>query len=293
MDIRVLKYFLAVATYQSFSKAAKKLNVSQPALSKQIRELEEEYNVVLFDRTTRNVTLTGDGLLLKQQAEEILDLVNKTENMMLQQNKEILMGEIDLGCSESECNRIVMRAIYNVQKDYPGIHFHIYSGNAQYVMEKMNQGIFDLGVVVDPVDMKKYNHLTLPQVDIRGLLLRKDHPLADHKVIHPEDLKDIPLIVSAQEMVQDQMSRWVGDSINISATYNLLFNAKMMAEEGIGSVITLKDIYQETKDGLLTFIPLEPQVLIQSHLIWEKNRIYNQAVEIFIQYLRKEIESNA
>ncbi len=161
MEIRVLKYFLTVAQEQSFSKAAKVLNVSQPALSKQIKDLEEEYQITLFNRTTRSLSLTEEGRLFKEQAKQIISLVNRTDSYLKNINKYI-SGDIYLGCSESEANRIVMKAISKTQQHHPDIRFHIYSGNAQYVEEKLDQGIFDLGIVTDPVDLSKYDYLKLP-----------------------------------------------------------------------------------------------------------------------------------
>lgn len=167
MEIRVLKYFITVAQEQSFSKAAKVLNISQPALSKQIKDLEEEYQITLFNRTTRSLSLTEEGQLFKVHAKEILNLVNKTEDY-LKNTKKYISGDIYLGCSESEENRIVMKAIGKTQKNYPAIKFHLYSGNAQYVEEQLDQGIFDLGIVTDPADLSKYDYLKLPTLDTWG-----------------------------------------------------------------------------------------------------------------------------
>ena len=184
MEIRVLKYFLTVAQEQSFSKAAKVLNVSQPALSKQIKDLEEEYQITLFNRTTRSLSLTEEGRLFKEQAKQIISLVNRTDSYLKNINKYI-SSDIYLGCSESEANRIVMKAISKTQQHHPDIRFHIYSGNAQYVEEQLDQGIFDLGIVTDPADLSKYDYLKLPTLDTWGVLMKKDSELAHFETISP------------------------------------------------------------------------------------------------------------
>ena len=173
MELRVLKYFITVAQEQSFSKAAKVLNVSQPALSKQIKDLEDEYQITLFNRTTRTVSLTEEGRLFKEQAIEILNLVDRSEDY-LRNNKKYISGNIHIGCSESICNRVIMKAIAKTQKQYPHIKFHLYSGNAQYVEEKIDQSIFDLGIVVEPANFSKYDYLKLPGYDLEGILMKKD-----------------------------------------------------------------------------------------------------------------------
>ena len=194
MEIRVLRYFLTVARLESFSKAAQLLNVTQPTLSKQIKDLEEEYHITLFERTTRSLSLTQEGLLFKEQAKEIISLVDKAEARLKQKEKDI-SGDIHIGCSESECNRVVMKAIAKTQEKYPLVTFHITSGNAQYVTEKVDQGLIDLGIVVDPTNMSKYDYIKLPSYDTRGILMRKDSELANLDAVSPGDLNHKPVII--------------------------------------------------------------------------------------------------
>lgn len=208
MELRVLKYFITVAQEQSFSKAAKVLNVSQPALSKQIKDLEDEYQITLFNRTTRTVSLTEEGRLFKEQAIEILNLVDRSEDY-LRNNKKYISGNIHIGCSESICNRVIMKAIAKTQKQYPHIKFHLYSGNAQYVEEKIDQSIFDLGIVVEPANFSKYDYLKLPGYDLEGILMKKDSNLANKDFITPKDLMNQPIIISNQEMVKNNIAGWL------------------------------------------------------------------------------------
>ena len=291
MEIRVLRYFLTVARLESFSKAAQLLNVTQPTLSKQIKDLEEEYHITLFERTTRSLSLTQEGLLFKEQAKEIISLVDKAEARLKQKEKDI-SGDIHIGCSESECNRVVMKAIAKTQEKYPLVTFHITSGNAQYVTEKVDQGLIDLGIVVDPTNMSKYDYIKLPSYDTRGILMRKDSELANLDAVSPGDLNHKPVIISSQEMVKNEISGWIGGNqreLHIVATFNLFYNAKLMVEEGVGYLLTLKHMYQESEDSLLCFKPLKPELTIRSSLIWKKYKVFPKAVEIFLQMLDCEI----
>lgn len=295
MEIRVLKYFLTVAQEKSFSKAAKALNISQPALSKQIKDLEEEYQITLFNRTTRSLSLTEEGRLFKEQAKQIISLVDHTDSYLKNINKYI-SGDIYLGCSESKANRIVMKAISKTQQHHPDIRFHIYSGNAQYVEEKLDQGIFDLGIVTDPADLSKYDYLKLPTLDTWGILMEKDSELAHFETISPKDLLDKPMIISNQEMVKNSIGGWLGGNqraLNVVATYNLFYNAQLMCEEGVGYVLTFEHLYHETDESSLCFKPLNPPLMIKSNLIWKKYRLFSKAEEAFLEILNKELNEKA
>lgn len=288
MEIRVLRYFLTIAREQSFSKAAQILNVTQPTLSKQIKDLEDKYNITLFDRTTRALSLTKEGILFKEQAKEILDLVDKTEDQLKQKAFDI-SGDIHIGCSESESNRIVMKAIAKTQEKYPHIKFHIISGNAQYVTEKLDQGLFDLGIVVEPANMSKYDYIKLPNYETRGILMRKDSELAKLDAISPNDLKNKPIIISSQEMVKNEIAGWLGGNqraLNIVATFNLFYNGKLMVEENVGYLLTLNHLYNESEDSIICFKPLKPEIAIRSNLIWKKYKRFPKHIETFLQILK-------
>lgn len=292
MEIRILRYFLTIAREQSFSKAAKILNVTQPTLSKQIKDLEEEYNIILFERTTRSLSLTKEGFLFKEQAKKIISLVDKTDALLKQKEIDI-SGNIYLGCSESECNRIVMRAMAKTQEKYPNIKFHIASGNAQFVTERLDQELFDLGIVVDPTDLSKYDFIKLPSFDTRGILMRKDSELAKLDEITPQDLHNKPLIISNQELVKNEIAGWIGGNqraFNIVATFNLFFNAKLMVEENIGYVLTLENLFNESDDSAVCFRPLKPKLIIKSNIIWRKYKTFPKAIEIFLKILQEEID---
>ncbi len=293
MEIRVLRYFLTIAREQSFSKAAQILNVTQPTLSKQIRELEDEYDITLFDRTTRSLSLTQEGSLFKEQAKEIISLVEKME-AQLKQKEGNLCGDIHIGCSESERNRIVMRAIARTQERYPRVKFHISSGNAQYVTEKLDQGLLDLGIVIEPADMSRYDYIRLPDYDTRGVLMRKDSELAKLDAVSPADLKGKPIIISSQEMVKNEIAGWLGGNqraLNVVATFNLFYNAKLMVEENVGYLLTVDYLYNEWEDSVICFKPLKPKLTIRSSIIWKKYKLFPRHVEVFLKILDREINN--
>ncbi|MBS4931504.1 MAG: LysR family transcriptional regulator [Clostridiales bacterium] len=233
MEIRVLQYFLAIAREQSIIRAAESLNLSQPTLSTQIKHLEEELGKQLLIRGTkgsRKVTLTEEGMILRKRAEEILELVKKTENEITLSDS-IIMGDVYIGTGETDGIRLLAKTGKNLQKTHPQIHYHITSGNAIFVMEQLDKGLIDFGIVFGRPDLKKYDSLKLPSKDIWGVLMPKDSPLADKDTISPEDLWDKPLILSQQEANGGEVMQWMKKKpshLNIVSTYNLLFNASLL-----------------------------------------------------------------
>lgn len=189
-----------------------------------------------------------------------------------------------------------MKAISKTQQHHPDIRFHIYSGNAQYVEEKLDQGIFDLGIVTDPADLSKYDYLKLPTLDTWGVLMKKDSELAHFETISPKDLLDKPMIISNQEMVKNGIGGWLGGNqraLNVVATYNLFYNAKLMCEENVGYVLTLKNLYNESNDSPICFKPLNPPLTLRSHLVWKKYKVFPKAIAIFLEILNEEIKKSS
>jgi DNA-binding transcriptional LysR family regulator len=294
MEIRVLQYFLTIAREESFSKAAEVLHVTQPTLSRQIKELEDEYGKTFFIRSNRSLSLTDDGLLFKKRAEEIMNLVYKTESQLLADDT-YLNGDIYLGCGESDNNRILMKAIKKMQERYPDVKFHITSGNAQQIMESLDNGFIDLGVVIEPVNMSKYDFIKLPYKDTWGLWMRNDSELAYKDVISKDDLINIPIIMSNQLMVKNEIAGWIGGNqrkLNVIATYNLIYNALLMVEENIGYVLGLDKLYNMNEHSQLCFKPLSPQLSVGLDLIWKKYQVFPKHIEIFIDILKDIIEKH-
>lgn len=291
MELRVLQYFLAVAREQSIVRAAESLHLSQPTLSTQIKNMEEELGKQLLIRGTkgsRKVTLTDEGMILRKRAEEIMDLVKKTENEITFSD-EIVMGDIYIGTGETDAVRIIARAAKSLQNACPGICYHISSGNSTFVMEHLDKGLLDFGMVFGMVDLTKYNALKIPAKDVWGVLMRKDSPLASKETISPEDLWDKPLIISQQENKGGPLTQWLKRQeadLNIVATYNLIYNASLMVDEGLGYAICFDKIIN-TAGNNLCFRPLNPGLEAEMSIIWKKYQVFSKPAKKFLTVLRE------
>jgi DNA-binding transcriptional LysR family regulator len=291
MELRVLRYFLIIAREESISGAANILHVTQPTLSRQIKDLEEELGTQLLIRGNRNVTLTNEGILLRKRAEEILNLVDKTESQFNTPNK-IVSGDIYIGGGETDGMRPIARIAKNLQDEYPNVRYHLFSGNADDVTERLDKGLLDFGILIEPADMKKYNYIRLPATDSWGVLMRKDSPLASRDTICPEDLWDLPLLSSRQTLVSNEISGWIGkefEKLNIVATYNLVFNAALMVEEGLGYALCLDKLVNTTGNSNLCFKPLHPKLEANLDIVWKKYQIFSSASEEFLKRIQKEL----
>lgn len=293
MELRVLQYFLAIAREQSIIRAAESLHLSQPTLSTQIKHLEEELGKQLFIRGTkgsRKITLTDEGIILRKRAEEILALVEKTEKEITLSD-DIIVGDIYIGAGETDGVHLLAKTAGKLRKDYPGIHYHISSGNASFVKERLDKGLIDFGIVFETPDYKKYDALKLPSKDIWGVLMRKDSPLAKKDAITAEDLWDKPLIFSEEQSNGGILMQWMGKRIsdlNITATYNLLYNASLMVEEGLGYAISFDKIINTSGDSLLCFRPLTPRLEVGMSIIWKRYQIFSKPAEKFLQTIRED-----
>lgn len=294
MEIRVLKYFIVIAREKSFSKAAQILHVTQPTLSRQIKELEEEYGTIFFERTNQSLILTNDGLLFRKYAQEILDIVSKAETTFLTQNKNsYLTGDIFIGCGEGHTNRTIIKTIKKMQECYPDVRFHITSGNAQDIMKKLEDGCCDLGIVLDPVDLTQYDFIKLPYSESWGVWSRKDSELAKYQSIQPHHLRNKPVIISSQDAIKNEIAGWIGGNdrkFHVVASYNLIDNALLMAEEDIGYVIGLEKLYPDYEQSSLCFRPLSPKLSTHMNVIWKKYQVFPQHIEVFLQMLKEEMK---
>lgn len=292
MELRVLTYFLAVAREQSIVKAAKSLHLSQPTLSTQIRAMEAELGKQLLVRGTkgsRKVTLTEEGMILRKRAEEILSLVQKTERE-ISLSDQTIVGDVYIGAGETDAVRFIARTAKELYQIYPGIHYHISSGNSEFVTEQLDKGLIDFGIVFGNVDHAKYHSIELPYKDLWGVLMKQDSPLAKKTVIEPEDLWTQPLIISNQEDSQAVLTTWIQKELSeleIVATYNLLFNASLMVEEGLGYAVGLDKIINTSGKSNLCFRPLSPRQEAGMHIIWKKYQVFSKASEKFIEKLKQ------
>lgn len=293
MEIRLLRYFLAVAQEESISKAADILHITQPTLSRQLMDLEKELNTKLLIRGKRNkkITLTDDGKLLKSRAQEIIDLTNKTESEFLFVDKNI-SGDIFIGGGETDAIRLIARTIRHLSLEYPNIKYHFYSGNGEDVKEKLNKGLLDFGVFIEPIDKKEYGFIQLPQNDTWGILMRKDSDLAKKEFIESDDLINIPLFSSRQYLVKNLISGWLGfdfEKLNIVGTYNLLYNASIMVEEGLGYALCIDKLINISGESKLCFKPLKPKLEAGILVAWTKNQPLSKIAKLFIKKLQEEI----
>lgn len=289
MELRELRYFLAVAREESILKASETLYVSQPNLSRQMKHLEEELGQQLFIRGSRKITLTEAGELLKKRAEEILELYQKTETELSLPVTEI-RGDVYIGGGESYGLQIIARAAHVVRSQYPSVKFHLFSGDVGTIAEKLDKGLIDFGIFIEPADLSKYDYLRLPLADTWGVLMRKDSPLAAKKYITPADLRDAPIIRSRHSMGKSIITDWFrrkSEELNIVATYDLLYNASLLVEEGVGYAVGLEHIINTSGNSLLCFRPLLPKLVSHLNIAWKKYQVFPKCCEIFLSRLRE------
>ena len=290
MDIRILKYFLAVAREESITKAAETLHMTQPPLSRQLKELEEEIGKHLLIRGSKKVTLTEDGILLRKRAEEIVSLMEKTKTELLSSDDNII-GDIYMGSGETEAVSSIAKVAKNLQKAHPLIRYHIYSGDAKHIVERLDNGLIDFGLLVEPFDIAKYDFIRLPVKDTWGVLMLKNSPLAEKDNIHAEDLWDKPLIISHQTFANDEMISWLKKDIsqlNIVASYNLLYNASRFVKAGFGYAIALDKLINTSGDSELCFRPLSPTLEAGLCIVWKRYQVFSRAAEQFLRQIKLE-----
>lgn len=292
MELRLLRYFLAVAREENITLAARFLNITQPTLSRQIKDLELELGQKLFIRGSHKVVLTKEGLMLKKRAEEILDMVNKAK-AEITYVKDSIEGSVYIGCGETKSMRLVAQIIADVRKKHPNIKFHLFSGNAEDVTERLDKGLLDFGLLIQPVDLSRYDFVAMPVKDVWGVLMPRDSPLAKKKNIVKDDLLKVPLICSRQIMQKNKTGNKVADwfsadydKLNIIASYNLIFNASLLVEKGIGYALTLDGLVDTMDNDRLCFRPLNPTLESELSMVWKKYQVFSSPAEVFVQTMQ-------
>ena len=292
MEIRTLKYFLVAAREGSITKAANSLGLTQPNLSRQINFLERDIGKKLFNRKNYKIELTDEGALFKKRAEEIIDMVEKTRDEFKSSDK-IIAGNIRIGGGETHAIELITKIMLNIQKDYPNIQYHIYSGNSDDVSEKLDKGLLDFGIFIEPAGILKYDYIKIPAKDTWGVLMRKDSKLAKKRFITKNDLINIPIICSRQPIYnrasENKFLEWFQsdfDKLNIVATYNLIYNASIMVKSGIGYAVCLDKLIN-THGSSLCFVPLKPKLEAELNIVWKKGQIFSPASRIFLDMLYK------
>ncbi|UXR78481.1 MULTISPECIES: LysR family transcriptional regulator [unclassified Staphylococcus] len=293
MENRVLRYFLTVVSEGNISAAAQLLHVTQPTLSRQLKGLEEELGVILFKRKGKHMTLTQEGRYLAEQAKNILNLVDATTSNLAKSHD--MYGNVTIGLAESRAVISIAKAIKEVQETYANTRFHIQSGNAQQVLEQLDSGLLDYGVIVEPINKVEYETLSLNDEDIWGVLTQKNGPFAHCTRVTAEQLIGIPLIVSAQQgttrMLANQLELDEA-SLDIVAQYNLLYNASLLVQENVGHAVTLDGIINTTGTELI-FLPLEPKITSKLSIIWKRGKPLSNSAQFFLEKLKSILQENS
>lgn len=285
MELRVLRYFLTVAQEENITKAAALLHVTQPTLSRQLMQLEEELGAKLFRRGQYRIILTDAGMLLRQRAQEIVELADKTKRDFAQSEEE-LSGEIAIGCGETQSMTFLSQHIRSFRLLHPKVQFRIYSANADDIKERMEKGLLDMGLLTEPVDISRYAFLRLPQKDRWGVLVPKDSALAKKVAVTSRDLVGVPLLLSGREQVRGELANWFGEGygrIEVAATFNLILNAANMVKNGVGVALCF---YLENISDALEFVPLSPKLETGTVLAWKKDKPLSPAVDQFYQHIK-------
>lgn len=289
MEFRVLQYFLAVAREENISGAAEFLHLSQPTLSRQLKDLEDELGKQLFIRGNRKITLTEEGMILRKRAEEITELVKKTEDEIISSDDN-LAGNITIGAGETNGNRFLIKAMNAIQQDYPLVHFHIVSGDKEMITEAIDRGSIDFGIVFGNIDTTKYDSIPIDYKDTWGVLMQRNAELAKKEFITADDLTDKPLIISRQAFQNSELKNFFHmeqDKLNIAATYSLLFNGSLMVDEGLGYAICFDKLVNVSGDSNLCFRPLKPKIEAHMGIIWKKYQVFSKPAQKFLQKLQE------
>lgn len=286
MELRVLRYFQMVAREENITRAAQLLHVTQPTLSRQLLQLEDELGTKLFKRKNHSIFLTEDGMRLKKRCKDILELADQIDREFAGKQDGGISGKITIGSAETKSIADIAKVMEKFQEDNPLVQYEIYTANADDVKEKIENGTVDVGVLSEPVDISKFNFIRMNKKERWGILTRNDSDLAGKEYIEPKDLTGIPLIMVKRELVKNELGSWFGeyfDGLDIAAEYNLLNNAAILAQNNIGSVLCF-DVGADYDN--LKFIPLNPEVKTGFVLVWRKNQTLPEAVSEFIKKMK-------
>ena len=285
MELRTLRYFLAAAQEENITRAADILHVTQPTLSRQMMDLEKELGTTLMLRGKNGLTLTDDGIFFRQRAEEIVELANRLERTFVERNAEI-SGIIAIGASEAVGSRLFAKLIKHFSDKYPLVQFHLYNEMADNIKDRLDKGLVDVGLLLEPVDTLKYDFVRLSQKETWGILMRDDHPLAERETIAPDEIVEYPLILPLRERVRNEILNWIKrdeKDLTIPLSYTLLSNAALLVEAGLGCAFCLDGALAIHSSPRLRFIPIRPEHTTRSVLVWKKNHLFSPATSLFIQ----------
>ena len=290
MEIRILRYFLAIAREENMTRAAERLHISQPSLSKEMKKLEEELGHELFLRTNKSMRLNDEGMLLRKRAEDILAMVDKTAEEFRQLDN-IIGGEIHIGCAESHLIKYLAKSIRSFKEQYPDLIVHIFSGDTEPVAERLDRGILDMAVIVEPPNLAKYHYLAIPESDKWGLVMRRESPLAGKDYVTLDDLYGLPLFCSEQSIRVD-FPRWCGenmDKLNFVGTVNLAYNGSVFVKEGLGYLLTFEHLIDTSERSGLCFRPIKPTLETNMYIIWKKYQVFSPIADLFLKKLKQDL----
>ena len=292
MELRSLEYFLAVAREQNITEAANLLHISQPTLSRQIKELEEELGKDLFIRTNRNTYLTDEGVRFRARAEEIVSLAKDTVNDFKDDAYDVT-GIIRIGAAETPGMEHIADLFAGLKRQYPGLSIYLFSGNEDDVEEKLSLGLLDFGILMEPVSRQQYEYLYLPQKDRYGVILHSGHPLASRSCLTYKDLPLIPLLIASRSKnALIDLEAWSDhclrpDELNIAGSYNLIHNAAYFAESGASGILAIDGLIPLSSHPDLAFVPLYPEILVSSLMVWKRSQVFSRAADVFLKEARR------
>lgn len=293
MEIRVLRYFLAIVREESITKAAELLHITQPTLSRQIAQMEEDMGVKLFDRGTRKIVLTNEGLLLRRRAEEILELVDKTERELAEQDEKV-EGTVSIGCGDLAAVQMMPELIKKFRERYPAVNFDLYTATADHIKDRMDRGLTDIGLLLEPINMEKYDYIRLNREEQWVAVIPPDSPLAKLEYITPEDLRGMPLILPRRLNVQSELARWFGDEfekLNVVFTSNLPSNSSIMVHHGLACSLIIQGSISFWDKEKIVYRPLSPRLTATSVLAWKRKQPFGLVAEKFIKYMKENLHT--
>lgn len=288
MEIRSLRYFLEIAREENMTRAAERMHVSQPTLSKQMQDLERELGKKLFRRGSAGISLTDEGMLLRKRAEDIIAMADKTADEFKNLG-ELTGGDIYIGCAESYQIRYLAKVIKDLRKEYPLLKYHILSGDTAQVAERLDRGLLDLAVIVEPPNLQKYNYIELPGADTWGVVMRKDSPLAKKKAVAVEDLEGLDLLSSPQSLEAD-FPRWCGEKLNrlnFVGTVNLFYNGTAFVKEGDAYLLSFDRLADTGADSDLCFRPFMPALETKMYIIWKKYQAFTPIAQRLMDEIQR------
>ena len=285
MELRTLRYFLTAAKEENITRAADIMHVTQPTLSRQMMDLEKELGTTLMIRGKNGLTLTDDGIFFRQRAEEIVELADRLEQAFVEKNADV-SGLISIGASEVVGSRLFAKLIKQFSDKYPLVKFNLYNEVGDTIKDRLEKGLVDVGLLLEPIDTVKYDFIRLSQKETWGVLMRDDHPLASHDYILCEEIIKYPLILPLRERVRAEILNWLKmeeKDLHIPLSFSLLSNAALLVEEGLGCAFCLDGALAIHSSPHLRFIPIHPEHITHSILVWKKNHLFSPATSLFIQ----------